>query len=92
MQRCVQESAGDIRLTLWRLGGILVWENDFQLEKSAFPDCFFLAWYATVPLLEVHHTVRTAYWLCKETKGMVASPLLPNTYVSNLIVASLKQT
>jgi hypothetical protein len=52
-------------------------EDNAQLKQSALPKSLLLAWYATLPDLQVKYTLRIALGLCVETEGMITSPLLP---------------
>lgn len=53
-------------------------EDNTQLEQSSLPQGLLLAWYATLPYLQIKHTsLRITLGLCVETEGMITSPLLP---------------
>lgn len=55
---------------------LTVWEYDAQLEEPSFPYCLRFAWDAAVPILELHHTLRVAFWSCHETEWVIFPPLL----------------
>jgi hypothetical protein len=55
---------------------LTVWEYDAQLKEPSLPNCLRFAWDAAVPILELHHTLRVAFWSCHETEWVVFPPLL----------------
>jgi hypothetical protein len=64
MYRCV------VRLTIR--------EDNTQLEQSTLPQSLLLAWYATLPDLQIKDTcLRVSLGFCVEAEGVITSPLLP---------------
>ena len=74
MYRCV------VRLTIR--------EDNAQLEQTTLPQGLLLAWYATLPDLQIKHAcLRIPLGLCVETERVITSPLL-----SLLLEAHLTQS
>lgn len=54
------------------------WKRNFELKKTAFPDCLFFSGDANFPFLEVHHAgTGVADGFREEAEGVVAAPLFP---------------
>lgn len=74
---CSGRSTGvSSRLTLRRLGRVLLRENQRQLVKTALPESLFLAGNTTLPFLEVEYAIGSALGLGKESERMIFAPEL----------------
>lgn len=65
-------------------GANTIRKYDAELEEAALPECFILAWYSTLPVLQVENALSVALRFCVKSERVIAPPLLAGSKVSTI--------